>query len=140
MSANLLHKISPVALIATLLLPISVQAQDANESDPYADEVVSWAPGNPATSEGPSEPAFALGAPNFIDYDHYDTIATLGCGGQLVVRFTDNHLYDGDGADLKIYEAGDPEVYLVEISADGNNWRTVGEKPVGGTAEFDIGK
>ena len=105
--------------------------------DPYADDVVDWQVGNPRWSEGTSEPHYALGAPDYPG-NHFDpTIATLGCGGQTIVRFSDNDLVDGEGADLRIYEPGDREAFQVEISVDGRSWRNLGESS-GGDTSFDI--
>ena len=120
------------------------------ESDPYADEVISYVEGVPSSSEGPSHSSYALGAPDYIDLPHpqnlvapttNDTgpLATLGCGGQLVLRFVDNDLVNGDGADLRIYESGTDESFSVEISANGTNWIDLG-KAGGGTVDFDITK
>ncbi len=107
------------------------------EPDPYADEWVVWKPGQPASTEGLSQPDFALGEPDFEGSNDDPAIATLGCGGQLIVRFSDNDLADGPGADLRIYEPGDAEAFAVEISIDGAAWRALG--PVGSnTTDFDI--
>lgn len=110
---------------------------DAEAPDPYADEVIAWTFGDPGPSEGPSQPRFALGAPDYTG-SHLDPgIVTLGCGGQIVVRFSDNVLVDGEGDDLRIFEPGDREAYRVEISPDGADWRRVGRSQ-GGNASFDI--
>lgn len=106
-------------------------------ADPYADAWVAWSPGVPASNEGLSEPAFALGAPNFRGSNFDPAIATLGCGGSITVRFIDNTLTDGGGADLRIYEPGDVEAYGVEISTDGSSWRSL-ESSSGANTDFDI--
>ncbi len=104
--------------------------------DPFADGVVAWRVGNPAWSEGISEPDFALGPPDYAG-SHLDrSIATLGCGGQITLAFTDNELADGPGADLRVFEPGDEEVYRVEISTDGADWRGLGDFT--GGAAIDI--
>ena len=113
------------------------QCADAKAPDPYADEVIAWTFGNPGPSEGPSQPRFALGAPDYTG-SHLDPgIVTLGCGGQIVLRFSDNVLVDGGGDDLRIFEPGDREAYRVEISPEGADWRRVGRSE-GGDASFDI--
>lgn len=53
---------------------------------------------------------------------------SLGSGGSLTVRFTDN-LLTGSGttsADLWIFEAGPADLTYVDISSDGSNWFGVG--------------
>lgn len=110
---------------------------DSEEPDPYADAVVSWTFGSPRSSEGPSKPRFALGPPDYTGSHRDPGIVTLGCGGQIVVRFSDNDLVDGAGADLRIFEPGDREAYSVEISVDGVQWRPVG-RAEGGNSSFDI--
>ena len=62
----------------------------------FADEVVSFASGEPkARAEKHRIPEATLGIP---DYDRVEgnNYLTLGCGGVLVVRFTDNSLIDID--------------------------------------------
>ncbi|MDX8389492.1 MAG: OmpA family protein [Mariprofundaceae bacterium] len=76
---------------------------------------------------------FALGAPS-----RKQPSLTLGCGGTLVVRFTDNALIDVAGDDLYIYEVGpNVEATKVDISVDGRHWLNVG-KVAGATASLDI--
>ncbi len=104
--------------------------------DPFADDVVAWRVGNPAWSEGTSEPDFALGPPDYAGSHLDSSIATLGCGGQITLAFTDNELADGTGADLRVFEPGDEEVYRVEISTDGADWRDLGD--FAGGAAIDI--
>ena len=55
-------------------------------------------------------------------------MVSLGSGGQLVIEFTNNYLVpSGDASpDLYVFEVGDPEDVLVEISSDGNRWTSVG--------------
>lgn len=107
------------------------------ESDPYADEVVGWQVGEPRWTEGPSDPGYALDAPDHAGDHMQPTLATLGCGGQVTLRFTDNDLVDGPGDDLRVYEPGDREGFRTEISVDGQSWRHVGDSR-GGNTTFDI--
>ncbi|ENO75174.1 hypothetical protein C664_17837 [Thauera sp. 63] len=65
---------------------------------------------------------------------------SLGAGGRLVLRFTDNSLTgSGDnGLDLWIFEVGpDVEDTIVDISKDGSNWFNVGSV-FGATSGIDI--
>ena len=102
----------------------------------FADEVVSFTSGEPkAWAEADRIPEEALGIP---DYDGNDNYLTLGCGGVLVVRFTDNSLIDIDGPDLYVFEIG-PAVEPTDlaISRDGESWVEIG-RIAGGRAEVDV--
>jgi hypothetical protein len=66
--------------------------------------------------------------------------ASMGVGGSLVVRFTDNVINGGgdSGPDIWIFEVGpDIEDTFVDISTDGMNWQSVG-KVFGSTAGVDL--
>ena len=104
----------------------------------FADEVVSFTSGEPkARAEKHRVPETTLGIP---DYDGVagNKYLTLGCGGELVVSFTDNALIDIDGPDLYVFEIG-PAVEPTDlaISRDGERWVEVGRID-GGRAEVDI--
>jgi len=65
---------------------------------------------------------------------------SLGVGGSLTVRFTDNYLTGSNSTadDLWIFEVGpDIEDTFVEVSTDGVNWTSVG-KVFGSTLGVDI--
>ncbi|MDX8382960.1 MAG: OmpA family protein [Ghiorsea sp.] len=100
----------------------------------FADEVVLFIEGSPAArSKAQNLPSFTLGAAS-----RKQPSLTLGCGGVLVVRFTDNALVDGEGDDLYVYEIGpNIEATQVDISRDGYAWVAVG-KVAGATASLDI--
>src|SRR5262245_9646033 len=103
----------------------------------FADEVVSFAAGKPAAVARDSDPAAVLGVPNY-DKKHDANFTTLGCGGTLSLRFTDNALVDGDGPDLYVFEVGpDIEPTSLSLSIDGEQWVEVG-RIAGGSAEVDI--
>lgn len=103
----------------------------------FADAVVSYDP-TFGLADGPQASARdssqALGVPNVSGY------VTLGDGGRITLRFTDNSL-TGSGSsalDLWIFEVGpDVEDTFVDISKDGLNWFSVG-KVAGATAGIDI--
>jgi OmpA-OmpF porin, OOP family len=104
----------------------------------FADEVVSFQMGEPHADPLYSDPKDALGPP---DYDEKtDTkYTTLGCGGVLTLRFTDDVLIDVKGPDLYVFEIGpDIEPTRLEISKDGEQWVDIGHIS-GGTAAVDIG-
>ncbi|MBI5499813.1 MAG: hypothetical protein HY907_06195 [Deltaproteobacteria bacterium] len=96
----------------------------------FADRIVSAEPGDPArTAAGWTDPAAALAVPDYHgEHDEPPTAVTLGCGGVLVVEFTDNGLVDGPGADLHVFECGpDVEAMHIAISVDGTSWTEVGD-------------
>ena len=113
----------------------------------FADELVSYSPG---LVEGhPTEPhrgaLNALGVPDFVGVEQCQsqadcTFVSLGKGGSIVLRFTDNSLTGSgnNGFDLWIFEVGASiEDTFVEISKDGTNWFSVG-KAFGSTYGIDI--
>jgi hypothetical protein len=108
----------------------------------FADEVVSYNPVTyGASGQYPTEriPGEALGAPDYAEGPGYDYV-TLGPGGYLTLKFTDNSL-SGSGSianDLWIFEIGpDVEDTFVWVSKDNVNWNAVG-KITGGTRGIDI--
>ncbi|MDD2637108.1 MAG: hypothetical protein PHW82_16585, partial [Bacteroidales bacterium] len=70
----------------------------------FADEVISFKVGNPAPIEGYGVQNI-IGIPDYIG-EYEKKFTTLGYGGEIVVKFTDNILYDIDGPDLFILEIG----------------------------------
>src|SRR5690349_20106423 len=114
----------------------------------FADEVVDYSPeirGN-TPAPGNREPSLALGAPDQVGLGGACVsplnchAVSLGPGGSLTLRFTDNFLTGSDSSaiDLWIFEVyGDVEATFVEISQDGSNWFSVGRVP-GSTAGVDL--
>lgn len=103
----------------------------------FADAVVSFSAGEPDGGDEYSDPAAALGTPDYATAEG-DSFLTLGCGGELVVRLTDNKLIDVAGPDLYVFEIGpDVEATGLAVSKDGQNWVRVG-RISGGKAEVDI--
>jgi OOP family OmpA-OmpF porin len=103
----------------------------------FADEVVSFEKGNPAAGEADSHPEEALGVP---DYDRAtaDNYTSLGCGGVLTLKFSDNVLIDIEGPDLYVFEIGPAiEPTNLAISKEGEDWIEIG-KISGGRADIDI--
>ena len=106
----------------------------------FADAVISYDPtfggttGPASTYQTPSE---ALGAPTGSSTSGF---VTLGQGGRIVLKFTDNSLTGSDSPalDLWVFEVGsDVEDTVVDISKDGLLWSSVG-KVFGATAGIDI--
>ena len=111
----------------------------------FADQVISYTLPGGANDPDPTfqNPADALGPPNFTPpAPTYNTgeFVSIGNGGQLIVKFTDNLLTgSGDaGLDLWIFEVGAVvEGMTVDVSADGVVWTNVGTLG-GATAGVDI--
>ena len=92
----------------------------------FADQVVTFTPGDKPSKVPFNNPAKALGEPDYRSTKSADFIS-IGCDGELIVQFTDNVLVDVAGPDLYIFEVG-PFVEKTElaISQDGSNWLDVG--------------
>ncbi|MGA9381510.1 MAG: hypothetical protein WBV73_22350 [Phormidium sp.] len=108
----------------------------------FADQVISYNPsitnGSPIASA--RDPGKALGAPNCELLNLFKCDVSLGAGGSLTLKFTDNFLStSGDNTpDLWIFETGiDREDSFVDISQDGLTWYSLG-KVSGGTQAIDI--
>lgn len=100
----------------------------------FADKVVSFKKGNPPALEKFSDPEKALGEPDYVHY-RVANYVSLGCGGELVLEFTDNGFIDMEGPDLYFWEVGpSEEPFQLEISTDGKEWRDLGI--VGGGKSF----
>jgi hypothetical protein len=101
-------------------------------SDPYADEVVSFAPGESAGFGQDRFPGVVLGAPVGVGPDNGSLdVLSLGRAGSITLRFTDVGVVDGPGVDLLVFEnaftfpSGSTfaETGVVSVSEDGANWR-----------------
>lgn len=100
----------------------------------FADEVVSYRPGNPPPTEPHRGAHHALGIPNWqggtdCRSQQNCSFVSLGSGGELVLRFTDNVLTGSGDAeiDLWVFEVGpDVEDMSVDVSTDGVVWQSLG--------------
>ncbi|QDV27539.1 GEVED domain-containing protein [Aureliella helgolandensis] len=100
----------------------------------FADAVVSYNPsivGGPAPLTGLDVATDALGVPDFSGTGEPvagEGAVSLGRGGTITLEFQDNFLTGSNDAspDLMIFEVRDSEEVLVEISADGTNFTSVG--------------
>jgi outer membrane protein OmpA-like peptidoglycan-associated protein len=102
----------------------------------FADEVVAYEAGSPKPVHSARDSSRALGPPTYNDLD--TGFVTLGCGGVLTLKFTDNSLVDIHGPDLFVFEVGKYiEKTNLKISRDGKTWIDAGEIS-GGTAQVDI--
>lgn len=103
----------------------------------FADEVVHYNTGSKDPIKVARDPSEALGIPNY-DQVKDRNFVSLGCGGELVLQFTDNQLVNIPGPDLYVFEIGpDVEPTGLAISKDGNDWVRIG-RISGGKAEVDI--
>jgi hypothetical protein len=113
----------------------------------FADLVVDYSPiivnGGPDAAN--SDPTKALSVPDYVSGGacldvSSCTFVSLGGGGSLTLRFTDNVLTgsDSNALDLWIFEVG-PQIEdtFVEISSDGTVWHPVGAV-FGSTSGIDI--
>ena len=98
----------------------------------FADSVVIYDPGayGQGTGDEPEtqyqDAASALGPPDYM-VDEDAGFVSLGKGGYLVLKFTNNVLVDGPGPDLRIFQAGRSEALFVWISKDGNAFIPAGK-------------
>jgi len=112
----------------------------------FADKVVEFTPGlnlNAGTGQIEPLPAYrraanVLGPPDMditrsvscfsSPNDQACGFVSLGVGGVLTVKFTDN-LLSGSGTsapDLWLFDMGTPDAFFIDISTDGNIWLNVG--------------
>ncbi|MFQ5709760.1 MAG: FlgD immunoglobulin-like domain containing protein [bacterium] len=108
------------------------------ESDPWADAVVSFTPGDGAGFGQNFFPDNILGPPDpdptlteFNPSSKPQEILSLGQGGQIILEFSDNFIVDGQGPDFTVFENAfyffgttDPfiEAAFVAVSMDGESW------------------
>lgn len=108
----------------------------------FADAVVSYDPafgGGAVPAATYQDASQALGAPNYPEGADPEYVS-LGAGGRIVLRFTNNSLTGSGNADqdLWIFEIGpDVEDTFVDISKDGSTWFSVGAV-TGATKGVDI--
>ena len=109
------------------------------ETDPWADEVVSFTPGDPWSQFGydffpfnvlgPPDPSASIN--ERVAANSEDEILSLGHGGEIVLKFTDNVVMNGEGVDFIVFEnvfinmwTQQPwmEAGIVSVSQDGENF------------------
>lgn len=103
----------------------------------FADAVVSFEPGVRPSEGVWTDPAQALGEPDFTRASQPGFLS-LGCDGVLVLRFDDNALVEVPGTDLYVFEVG-PMVEAVDlaVSVDGATWIEVG-RIEGARSDLDL--
>jgi OOP family OmpA-OmpF porin len=103
----------------------------------FADEVLEFKRGDPDAITEACDSTLALGIADFAGVA--ENFTSLGCGGSLSLRFTDNALINILGPDLFVFEVGKYiETTQLYVSKDGKKWIDVGEIS-GGVSTVDIG-
>jgi hypothetical protein len=107
--------------LLTIASVCACAAADEQDGDPFADEVVSFNPAGESSFGHDRLPEVVLGPPAGIN-----DVASLGCDGELVLRFDEPGIVDGPGVDLIVFEnpfdASFPEPGEVAVSEDGERW------------------
>ena len=103
----------------------------------FADEVVSFNRGEPDAVSEACDSTLSLGIADFAGVA--SNFTSLGCGGTLTIRFSDNALINIPGPDLYVFEVGKYiETTQLYVSNDGKKWIDVGAIS-GGVTSVDIG-
>lgn len=103
----------------------------------FADEVVGFKRGEPCAVSAACDSTLSLGISDFAGVA--SNFTSLGCGGKLTLRFSDNALIDIPGPDLYVFEVGKYiETTQLYVSKNGKNWVNVGAIS-GGVSSVDIG-
>lgn len=103
----------------------------------FADEVVEFKRGDPDAITEACDSTLALHLPDFAGIA--ENFTSLGCGGALTVRFTDNALVNIPGPDLFVFEVGKYiETTQLYVSKDGKEWINAGTIS-GGVTAVDMG-
>lgn len=148
-----MHQILFAYFLLLLLAPTSAYAQNEfktlyKESNgntvviplgeiSFADEVIGFKIGNPKPLTKYQDGSQALHEPNYIHIKNPNFVS-LGCGGQITLRFTDNGFMNLPGDDLYIFEVGPAkEPASIEISTNGKHWIYAG-KTHGGKSSIDL--
>lgn len=103
----------------------------------FADTVTKFRMGFPKPITAYRDSSQCLHRPNYKKYSSPDFIS-LGCKGDIVVKFTDNGFMNLKGHDLIVFEVGPSrERAHIEISEDGKRWQNAGIS-LGGTSKIDF--
>ncbi|MGB0788289.1 MAG: OmpA family protein [Marinirhabdus sp.] len=93
----------------------------------FADTIISYNIGTPKPMEKYRDSTLALKRPDYINYKT-PRFASLGCGGSMIVGFTDNGFMNLPGDDLYLFEVGPSrEAAHIEISEGGTHWVPAGK-------------
>lgn len=117
-------------ILATLC--IGCTGQDTNETglesetDPFADSVISFTPGDFAGFGQDQYPDVVLGPPEGKGPNSGSLhVLSLGEQGEITLGFDDVPITDGPGVDVLVFEnafPGWPELGIVSVSEDGETW------------------
>lgn len=103
----------------------------------FADEILNFKRGEPDAVSEACDSTLALGKADFAGVA--SNFTSLGCGGVLALRFTNNALINIVGPDLYVFEVGKYiETTQLYVSKDGKKWINVGAIS-GGVSSVDIG-
>lgn len=103
----------------------------------FADTIVEFNIGQPLPIEKYRDSSQCLHEPNYKNYQTPNFVS-LGCGGSLTVKFTDNGFMNLPGDDLYIFEVGpSKETATIEISQDGQDFIFAG-KISGGKSSLEL--
>jgi outer membrane protein OmpA-like peptidoglycan-associated protein len=103
----------------------------------FADKLVEYNVGHPAPTKKNRDSTQCLHEPNYVDYSTPNYVS-LGCGGILILEFTNNGFMNLKGDDLYIFEvAPSRESMKIEISTNGKDW-IYANKISGGTSSIDL--
>src|SRR5882724_8752844 len=92
-------------LFVTSLALCSLTAARSAAAAPFADAVVSFAPGAHAGFGADNLPAVVLGPPvGGGDLQGSLDVVSLGDGGSITLGFRENSICDGPGADFTVFE------------------------------------
>ena len=92
----------------------------------FADEVLDFKRGQPEAIEDACDSTSSLGLPDFKG-GLAENFTSLGCGGELSLRFIDNAIINIPGPDLFVFEVGKYiETTQLYVSKEGRNWINVG--------------
>ena len=109
-------------------------------TDPYADAVVSFTPGDYAGFGSQDLPDIVLGAPQGAGAHAGSLdVLSLGDGGEVILEFTDIAAIDGPGVDLIVFEnpfSGWTETGHVAVSEDGVSWHEFPCDPEDGDGDY----
>lgn len=123
------QSIPVVSGVSLGLLLLGACVGDDEVSDPFVDGVVEFEPAAPTSFGHDALPDVVLGPPGGT----YD-VASLGCGGVIVVEFDAPGVVDGPGVDLLVFEnafsTDFPEPAEVAVSDDGITWAVFPCDPV----------
>ncbi|PKO17513.1 cell surface protein [candidate division BRC1 bacterium HGW-BRC1-1] len=139
MTSWVITRFSRTALFCLTVI-IFMTAANNSGAGCFAEQAVNFTPGSGANFGQTFFPANVLGPPNGNSNPNTPTfteedLLSLGDGGSVTLKFVNNRIINGPGADFIVFEnclqpIGNPgqsfsEVAIVDVSADGTNWVTM---------------